>query len=90
MARIAFEWDAADDVAGNVAHIARHNVTTPEAEHVVRSPFSTQDWSASTGYPITFGSTKAGRYIAVVWSAVGDDPRVVRVITAYEVRRPRR
>ena len=35
MARKVFEWDDPDDEEGNVFHIARHGVTTEEAEFVV-------------------------------------------------------
>jgi hypothetical protein len=46
--------------------------------------------SGSSTYPITFGRTRTGKYIAVVWSATGTDPIKVRVITAFEVKRPGR
>ncbi|WP_435011967.1 hypothetical protein P12x_006075 (plasmid) [Tundrisphaera lichenicola] len=89
MARLTFEWDAADDEAGNVAHITRHGVTTSEAEYVVRNPNNDMVRSESSTYPITFGRTKTGKHLAVVWSAVGTNPMVIRVITAYPVNPPK-
>jgi hypothetical protein len=90
MAKIAFAWDADDDEDGNVHHIARHNVTPSEAEYVVRNANLGFDRSGSSSYPISFGRTKTGRYLAVVWSAVGTNPIVIRVKTAYDARRPGR
>jgi hypothetical protein len=59
---IYFAWDEK-----NVAHIAEHGVTPPEAEHVVAHP--------ATGYPVphdddkilTRGQTAQGRYIQVIY-----------------------
>jgi len=90
MAQKVFKWDHPDDEKGNVFHIARHGVTTEEAEQVVRNPNTTIDRSDSSTYPITFGRTKTGKYLAVVWFAVGSNPEVVRVITAYPVPKPKR
>ena len=87
---MTFEWDDASDADGNVAHIARHGVTPAEAEEVVRHPRATEERSASSTYPIRFAPTKTGKYLAVVFSAVGTNPEVVRVVTAYPVPRPRR
>jgi uncharacterized DUF497 family protein len=80
----------ADDASGNVQHIARHGVTTAEAEQVVRNPDNDKDRSDSSSYPITFGRTKTGKFLAVVWFAVGSDPEVVRVITAYPLPKRKR
>jgi uncharacterized DUF497 family protein len=89
MAKV-FEWDDVSDLNGNVAHIAVHGVTTDEAEFVVLDCRNRVDRSDSSTYPMTFGRTKTGKYLAVVWFARGDDPEVVRVITAYEVQKPRK
>ena len=83
MPKIEFEWD--DE---NVAHIARHGITPEEVEYVVRSPQSRSERSRSSTYPITFGRTKTGKFIAVVWSAIGTDPLRTRVITSYEPDKP--
>jgi len=80
MAKMVFEWD--DE---NIAQIARHGMTPEEVEYVVRSLRSHSNRSRSSTDPITFGRTWTGKSIAVVWSAVGKDPMVVRVITAYDV-----
>ena len=85
MPRMVFEWDDPDDEEGNVYHIARHGITTAEAERVVREPRNRVERSRSSSYPITFGRTKEGKLLAVVWSAVGTNPLKVRVVTAYEV-----
>ncbi len=85
---MVFEWDAAGDDAGNTSHIARHGVTPEEAEQVVGDRRNPVDRSDSSTYPITFGPTRTGKYLAVVWFAIGEDPEVVRVVTAYPVRRP--
>jgi uncharacterized DUF497 family protein len=90
MARKVFEWDDPGDASGNVRHIARHGVTTEEAEQVVRNPINDIDRSDSSTYPITFGRAKSSKYLAVVWFAVGSDPEIVRVITAYPVPKPKR
>lgn len=85
MARMVFEWDEPDEPEGNVSHLARHGITPPEVERVVRDPRNSVERSRSSTYPITFGRTRGGKFIAVVWSAVGTNPVRVRVITGYEV-----
>jgi uncharacterized DUF497 family protein len=90
MARQVFEWDDPGDADGNVQHIARHGVIPEEAEQVVRNMRNDVDRSDSSTYPITFGRTKTGKDLAVIWFAVGADPEVVRVITAYPVPKPKR
>ncbi len=88
--RMVFQWDAASDEDGNVAHIARHDVAMEEAETVVRNGKNFTRSDSSSSYPMSFGRTEAGRFLAVVWYAVGSDPQVVRVITAYDVDPPTR
>jgi uncharacterized DUF497 family protein len=90
MARMVFEWDDADDEGGNVLHLARHGITPAEAERVVRDPRNPSERSRSSTYPITFGRTKGGKFIALVWSAIGTNPVRVRVITGYQVDRGER
>jgi hypothetical protein len=41
--------------------------------------------SRSSGRPITFGYTSSGRYLAVVWEHVDDNPLTIYPITAYDV-----
>lgn len=83
-------WDLEDDPDGNVAHIAEHGITVEDVEDVMGDPDASTGISRSSGSPITFGETSDGRHIAVVWEQVLDDPRMVRVVTAYEAPRPRR
>jgi hypothetical protein len=82
-------WDLPDDPDGNVAHIAEHGITQDEVESVVGNPANPTVASKASGYPITFGETDQGKYIAVVWESVLDDPRTIKPITAYETPRPK-
>ena len=59
-------WDP-----GNVAHIARHDVTVDEAEEVCHGdPIQLQSYS---GRIILIGPTRAGRMLAVVLDPQGED-----------------
>ena len=82
-------WDLEDDPEGNVQHIAEHDLTMDEVEDVLYDPDSKTTESRSSGRPITFGTTSTGRYIAVVWETVNDDPWLIRVRTAYDTTPPR-
>jgi hypothetical protein len=59
-------------------------VTQDEVEEVLDNPDSETTTSRSSGSPITFGWTSTGKYLAVVWERVDDDPLTIRPITAYE------
>jgi len=83
-------WDLEDDPDGNVQHIAEHDLSIEEVEGVLLDPDSEVLVSRTTGRPITFGWTSTGRHIAVVWETVIDDPKTVRVRTAYDVSPKRR
>jgi uncharacterized DUF497 family protein len=76
-------WDLDDDPDGNVQHIDEHGITTEEVEEVL---FAAEDVIASnsSGRPLTFGETSSGKYIAVVFEVVDDDPVAVYPVTAYE------
>jgi uncharacterized DUF497 family protein len=76
-------WDLDDDPAGNVQHIAEHGVTVEEVEDVL---YAAEDVvaSGSSGRPITFGESSTGKYLAVVFDVVDEDPLVVYPVTAYE------
>jgi hypothetical protein len=82
-------WDLEDDPTGNVRHIAEHDVTPEEVEEVLNDRESRTVHSASTGRPITFGWTAAGRYLAVVWELVDEDPLTAYPVTAYPAPEPR-
>ena len=77
-------WDLDDDPDGNVQHIAEHGLTKDEVASVFHDPSHWTTESASSGRPLTFGTTATGRYIAVVWEFVDDNPLTIYPITAYE------
>lgn len=76
-------WDLDDDPEGNVQHIAEHGIDIEEVEEVL---FAADEVAASesSGRPITFGYTQTGKYIAVVFEIVDEDPLVIYPVTAYE------
>jgi uncharacterized DUF497 family protein len=78
----SFFWDEEDDPDGNVEHIAEHDLTVEDVEHVLKNP-TAEGTSKSTGFPAAWGNTPDGRYIIVVYEEVAE--RTVRVITAYDV-----
>jgi hypothetical protein len=82
-------WDLPDDQDGNVEHLAEHGIMPEEAEEVLFNRQSETTQSRSSGENITFGETAAGRYLAVVWEHVDDDPLTLRPVTAFDAPRPR-
>ena len=83
-------WDLTDDADGNVQHIAEHGITVEEVEEVLLDRTSEDTISRSSGRPITFGYTSGGRYLAVVWEHIDDDPLTIYPITAYDAPERRR
>jgi uncharacterized DUF497 family protein len=82
-------WDLPDEPDGNYRHILDgHDVTIEEVEEVLLNNNSEKTFSRSSGYPIVFGWTSTGRYIAVVYEEVMRDPLILRPITAYSVSPP--
>jgi hypothetical protein len=81
-------WDLEDDADGNVQHVREHDITIEEAEEVLLDPGSSRAVSRSSGLPTVFGWTSTGRYLAVVYELVEDDPLTLRPVTAYEVPPP--
>lgn len=79
-------WDDEEDPDGNVQHIADHDLSIEDVEHVLGNP-SSEGVSRSTGWPVVWGYTPDACYIIVVYEEV--DEETVRVITAYEVPEPR-
>ena len=77
-------WDMGDDPDGNVQHCAEHDVTKEEVEQVLQLA-SDADVSRSSGRPVVFGDTSAGRHLMVVYETIEAD--TVYPITAYEVPR---
>lgn len=83
------DWDDPDDEGSNTAHIAEHGLTPEEVESALFDPNTTFDVSDSSGRPIAFGNTGAGRFIAIVFEVLNlADPLVIRSITAYDVPEP--
>jgi len=80
-------WDLDDDPEGNVQHCAEHGVSKEEVEEVFDSA-SDEDISRSSGRPVVFGDTRAGRHLMVVYEDVDED--TVYPVTAYEVPRRRK
>jgi hypothetical protein len=83
----AIIWDLDGDPDGNVQHCAEHDVTKEEVEEVFENA-TDADISRSSGRPVIFGDTDAGRHLMVVFDEIDDD--TVYPITAYEVPRRRR
>jgi hypothetical protein len=78
-------WDLEDDPDGNVQHIAANGVSTEEYVEVFVNNDEEATISRESGRPITFGWTRAGKHIAVVWDEVQpEDPLMIRPVTAYE------
>jgi uncharacterized DUF497 family protein len=77
-------WDLEEDPDGNVQHIAEHGVTMEEVEEVLDDPNRRDEVSRSSGLMISLGETSTGRFLAVVWDTVLDDPLTIRPVTAYE------
>jgi hypothetical protein len=84
MSDVIIIWDLPEDPDGNVQHIAAHHITVDEVEEVLLDRDSEDTISRSSGRPITFGYTSSGRYLAVVWEHVDDNPLTIYPITAYD------
>lgn len=69
----------------NVQHIAEHELTIEDVEHVLENPTS-EGFSKSSGRPCCFGYTPGGEFIIVVYDEVDED--AIRPVTAYEVPEP--
>ncbi len=80
--------DMDDDPTGNVLHIAEHDLTKDDVLHALNDPEMRTDVSRTSGNAISFGETADGRYIAVLWELVEEDPLTIYPLTAYEVPRP--
>ena len=83
----AIIWDLDDDPDGNVQHCAEHDITKEEVEEVFENA-TDADISRSSGRPVVFGDTNAGRHLMVVIDEIDDD--TVYPVTAYEVPRRRK
>ena len=83
----AIIWDLDDDPDGNVQHCAEHGVTQEEVEEVFENA-TDADISRSSGRPVIFGVTSAGRQLMVVYEVIDED--TVYPVTAYDVPRKQR
>ena len=78
-------WDWEDDPEGNVQHIDEHGLTMEEVEEILYAAgHGDLLVSRTSGRPIAFGWTSTGKYIAVVFEIVDENPLTVRPVTAYE------
>jgi len=87
---VAFDsilWDLDADPDGNVQHCAEHGVAKEEVEEVFQNA-TDADTSRSSGRPVVFGDTFAGRHLMMVYEEIDAD--TVYPVTAYEVPRRRR
>jgi uncharacterized DUF497 family protein len=66
----------------NAEHVAHHGVTTAEFEYVVLNA-KKAGTSQSSGRPIVFGVTEAGRKLACVYEVIDD--LYCYPITAYDI-----
>jgi len=82
---ISIIWDDEDNPNGNVRHIAQHELSIQDVEHVLLHAIS-EGISRKSGCPIAWGYTPGGRYIAVVYEEVIEG--TIRVRTAYDVPEP--
>jgi uncharacterized DUF497 family protein len=83
------DWDEPNDESSNTTHIAEHGLRPEEVESALFDENTTFDVSHSSGRPIAFGNTTAGRFIAVVFEVLNPaDPLIIRPITAYDVPEP--
>ena len=79
-------WDLDDDPDGNVQHCLQHGVAKEEVEEVFENAVDA-DVSHSSGRPVVFGDTAAGRHLMVVYDEVDSD--TVYPVTAFDVPRRR-
>ena len=81
MAELQFEWNE-----GNTNHIARHGVTSEEAEEVITGDPTVLQVQFRSGERriLCAGRTAKGRVIAVVYT---DRKGRVRVVTAFPAKR---
>jgi hypothetical protein len=77
-----FQW-----TAEIIEHLAEHDVSSDDFEHVVQNPYALGS-SRSSGLPCCWGDTLDGRSIICVFEEIDD--MTILPVTAYEVPRPGR
>ncbi len=80
-------WDLDDDRDGNAVHCREHRELKEEVEEVFEHA-TDADISRSSGRPVVFGDTAAGRHLMVVFEIVDAD--TIYPVTAYHVPRRQR
>jgi len=83
---ISIIWDDETNPNGNVQHIAEHELSIEDVEHVLHHPISEGISRSKEGRLISWGYAPDGRYIAVIYEEVIEG--VIRVRTAYDVPEP--
>src|SRR6267378_7581626 len=80
-------WDLEDDPDGNYVHIVvEHGITQDEVDDVIGNPNNETVPSDASGRPSTFGWTRTGRHIIVIWEHIDDDPRTIKPVTLMRCR----
>jgi uncharacterized DUF497 family protein len=69
-----------------VQHCGEHDISKEEIEEVFMNA-TDADVSRSSGRPVVFGDTNAGRHLMIVFELV--DESTIYPVTAYEVPRKR-
>ena len=77
-------WDLDDDPDGNVQHCSEHGITKEEVEEVLENA-TDADVSRSSGRPVVFEDTLAGRHLMLVYDQI--DEETIYPVTAFEVPR---
>lgn len=83
-------WYEDDDPDGNVAPIAEHDISIDEVEDVMYDPRNRTGPSNHAGRMLTCGETETGRFICVAWERAGDDPSILKPVTAFDSNPPGR
>lgn len=81
---VYFDWDDADDLRGNVAHLAANDVEPAEFEEVLGPDPIPREFSRASGRPLKRGRTATGRDLVIIYEIQCDDPWIVRPVTAFE------
>ena len=82
-------WDEDDDVDGNVAHIAEHDISVDEEEDILYDPRNVTGPSRHLGRMLTCGWTETGRFLCVAWERALNNPLIVKPVTAFDSNAPR-
>jgi len=81
---VSVVWGLPDDPRGNVWHCAQNGITQEEVEEVLDNYLGNTTRSRTSNRWVTFGYTRSGKHICVVWEELESSPLVVYPVTAYE------